>query len=568
MEKANYRWKLVLVFVVLLGSLLYFIPNVFHVSWWPVQQKLNYGLDIQGGLHLVMGIDMKEVFRSLMAREAKSVRSSLAEEGIVVSDLQVQDEERGEIVISLKDVEPGKRKDTKQRIERFMTDHLDTRYLKVSEDDERLVYRMLDAFVLDYRQKVLSQSLETIRNRIDEFGVAEPSILAQGDDRILIQLPGISDVETAKQLISSAARLEFMLVEDKPIDELQAMIREAEEKGGYQLGKLKYSDYIKRLNSDLKDKLPPNTIIYFEKAGQATQLEAGRVPYLLRTDTGVDGGLLEDARISFDQFSNPEVALQFNPTGAVKFREVTGKNVGRRLAVVLDKVVKSAPTIKVEISDGRASITLGGARDRQAMMEEAKMLVTTLRAGALPATLEQLEERRIGPTLGADHLKRAELGAFLGALGVLLIMILRYRSFGVLSCIALVYNVILILALLTSFKATLTLPGIAGIALTVGVAVDANVLIFERIREELKRGLGFAYAVREGYSKAWSAIMDANIVVAATSIILLYFGTGPVRGFAVTLLTGIVTTLFSQVFLTHAVLQWLLEGRKVKQLAI
>jgi preprotein translocase subunit SecD len=562
MNKSGYKKKLALIVVAVLVALAYFVPNAGGPSWWPIKQKLNYGLDIQGGLHLVMGIDMKGAVREAAVREQRAIEANLREEGLAFKSLTLGNTDSNEFIIETDSPEEAK------KLASYLDDRYGTLLLQIQTEGSKLVYKFLDSYILDFKSKVVGQAIETIRNRIDEFGVAEPSIVAQGEDRILIQLPGMEDAESAKRLILTAAKLDFMLVEDKSHDELSKMIKEAETAGNYSLGALKYSEYVKKLNEDLKDKLPPNTQVLFEKAENAVSLESGRIPFLLRTDTGLDGSSLDDARVTFNQFGNPEVSLRFNAAGANKFKELTGQNVGRRMAIVLDKVVKTAPVIQTEIGNGQAVITLGSARDRQAMMEEAKMIATSLRAGALPATLEQLEERRIGPTLGSDSLKRAQLAYIIGAMGVLAIMILRYRNLGVISGLALILNMGLILTLLSLFKATLTLPGIAGIALTAGVAVDANVLIFERIREELRKGVGFGLAVKEGYSRALSAILDANVAVAGTSSVLLYFGTGPVRGFAVTLLIGILTTLFSQVFVTKSVIEWLLEGRRVSRLSV
>lgn len=562
MTKSGYKKKLSIVVLSALLAVAYFIPNAGGPSWWPVKQKLNFGLDIQGGLHLVMGIDIKGAVKDAALREQRAIESFLQSENVSYKSVAVGNGEVGEFIFEANSLEEVK------NLETFISDNYATQLLQMQAEGTKLVYQFLDAYLLDFKSKVVSQAIETIRNRIDEFGVAEPSIVAQGDDRILIQLPGMGDAEAAKALIATAAKLDFMLVEDKSLEELSAMIKEAETAGEYSLSTLKYSEYVKRLNEDLKTKLPENTMVLFEKAENAVSMESGRTPFLLKTNTGLDGASLDDARVAFNQFGNPEVSLRFNASGASKFKDLTGQNVGRRMAVVLDKVVKTAPNIQTEIGNGQAVITLGSTADRQSMLDEAKMIATSLRAGALPATLEQLEERRIGPSLGADSLRRAEIAALIGALGVLLIMVTRYRALGAISGGALVLNLGLIIALLSSFKATLTLPGIAGIALTVGVAVDANVLIFERIREELRKGVSFGLAVKEGYARALSAILDANVVVAAISVVLLYFGTGPVRGFAVTLLIGILTTLFAQVFVTRAIIEWLVEGKRYTRLSV
>ncbi len=310
-------------------------------------------------------------------------------------------------------------------------------------------------------------------------------------------------------------------------------------------------------------------MVLFEKGNNATTMEAGRTPLLVRMDTNLDGGALDEANVTLDnQYGNPQVSLKFNSFGANRFKDVTGNNIGKRMAIVLDKIVKSAPNIQTQIGDGNAVITLGSGRDRNASMDEAKMISTALRAGALPATLEQLEERRVGPTLGADSIAKARHASLFGALLIVIFMFARYKTSGAIANLALALNIFCMFALLTSLGATLTLPGIAGIALTVGFAVDANVLIFERMREELQKGNSYVAALKEGYSRALSAILDANITTASTAVVLLYFGTGPIKGFAVTLLIGIVTTMFANVFVSKFMMDTVVHKFGVKKMSI
>ena len=306
----------------------------------------------------------------------------------------------------------------------------------------------------------------------------------------------------------------------------------------------------------------------FEKADNAQSLETGKVPLLVKTDSNLSGGDLQDAFVTFGQYGEPVVSLTFNAAGALKFKDLTTQWVNKRMAIVLDRVVKSAPNINEPIGGGTAQITLGRGAGSEEMMDEAKMISTSLRAGALPASLQQLEERRVGPTLGKDSVNKAINASWIGALLIVVFILFRYRGMGVISNISLAVNILCVLALLSTLGATLTLPGIAGIALTVGFAVDANVLINERMREELAKGASFALAVKEGYSRAMSAIIDANVTTAATACVLLYFGTGPVKGFAVTLLIGIVTTLFANVFFSKVLVDLLLHRFGVKKLSV
>lgn len=560
MESLRMRTSLAILGVIATIALL--VPNIVNMEgkWWFSHSKLNYGLDIQGGLNLVMGVDIQGVLTESTNRLIGSLKSEFAKDNVQVTDIKATDAQKGEISIAFAS-------GMKEKIEKHMTDRYATIMQEMNATDSQITYRYFESYIIDYKKKVIQQSIETIRNRIDEFGVSEPSITQQGEDRILVQLPGMADAERAKQLINTTAKLDFMMVSyEKNGQELQAMIAEAEKAGGYSIDKLKYSEYVARINQDLQGKLPEKTVVYFQKPENVTKLEAGAMPYLLKTDTGLSGDALSDAFVSYDQYGNPQVAIRFNATGAAKFADITGANVNKQMAIVLDKVVKSAPNIKDRIAGGEAVVTLGSKSDT--VMEEAKMIATALRAGSLPATLEQLEERRVGPTLGSDSINKAKMASWVGAILIAVFMLLYYKSMGLIANISLAINISSVFALLTSFGATLTLPGIAGIALTVGFAVDANVLINERIREELLHGGSFKHAIQEGYHRAMSAIIDANITTAATAVVLLYFGTGPVKGFAVTLLIGIVTTMFANVFVSKVLVDTLLYKFNVKKMTV
>lgn len=559
----NLRVRTVLAILGLALVAFWLLPNVVDLGDKAWSKKLNYGLDIQGGLHLVMGVDVDGVVAESTTRLTKVLQSDFKTENIGVNSVVASNPTQGEIKVEL--ATPA----DKEKVTRRLDDRYASMLQVIDANDKTMTLRYLESHLTQEKDKIIQQSIETIRNRIDEFGVAEPSISKQGSNRILVQLPGMADAERAKALINTAARLDFMMVDDERLPQnLPQLIDDAEKAGGYSFKDMKYTEYVARLNNDLKNKLPEKTMVLFEKADNATNMDAGRVPYLLKTDTDLTGEALDDAFVSFDQYGTPEVALRFNALGANRFKQITGQNIGKRMAVVLDKVIKTAPSLRTEIGDGQAVITLGGGRDRERIMDEAKMIATSLRAGALPASLEQLEERRVGPTLGMDSVKKAEVAGAIGALLIFLFMIARYRGMGVISCVCMSLNIIAVIALLSAFGATLTLPGIAGIALTVGFAVDANVLIIERMREELRKGASFVASVREGYSRAMSAILDSNITTGATAVVLLYFGTGPIRGFAVTLLLGIVTTLFANVFISRWVLDVLIVKFGLKKLSV
>ncbi|KYG61045.1 protein translocase subunit SecD [Bdellovibrio bacteriovorus] len=560
------RWRSILAALGVAAAIVWVLPNVVNFgekAWWPSKQKLNYGLDIQGGLHLVMGVDVDGVVSESTHRLITSMKADMQKENVAVKDVKSVNPNLGEVTIDVNDAAG------KAAVEKFLADKYSTVLQVMSSTDTSITTRYFDAYLNDYKNRVIQQAIETIRNRIDEFGVAEPSISQQGANRILIQLPGMEDAEKAKQLINTTAKLDFMIVSnEKSPQELQAMIAEAEKAGNYSMTTMKYSDYVTKLNADLASKLPAKSVVYFEKSANATTMEAGAIPFLLKTDTDLGGDSLDDAFVGYDQYGAPQVSLHFNSAGSNKFADLTGNNVNRQMAIVLDKVVKSAPSIRDRIAGGQAVITLGGGRDRNGMMEEAKMISTALRAGALPASLEQLEERRVGPTLGADAIDKAKLGSYVGAAIIVIFMLAYYKAMGAVASLSLGINVLALFALMTSMGFTLTLPGIAGIALTVGFAVDANVLINERIKEELRLGHGLNVAVKEGYHRAMSAIIDANVTTAATAVVLLYFGTGPVRGFAVTLLIGIVTSMFANVFVSKVIVDLLVHKFKVKKLAV
>lgn len=549
----------------LICAVAFVVPNfidVSRLSWWPAG-KLNYGLDIQGGLHLVMGVDVEGAVATSVTRQTQALKAEFVKERIEIKDFNLARAKEGQFVIDVNSLDDAK------KIEDYIQKNYATTLQVLATNSNGVEVKYFDANMLEQKQNIIRQAIETIRNRIDEFGVAEPSITQQGADRILVQLPGMADAEKAKQLINTTAKLDFMLVSyEKSPDELRKMITDAEKAGNYSLATLKYSEYIARLNQDLASKLPSKTVIYFEKNENAKTMEAGSVPFLLKTDTDLTGDYLDNAAVSFGQYGQPEVSLRFNPIGANRFAELTEKHVNEQMAVVLDKVVKTAPKINGKIPNGQAVITLGSAGNRDTVLNEAKLIATALRAGSLPASLEQLEERRVGPSLGKDALDKAKMAAYLGAILVIIFMMIYYKSMGLVSTLGLLINILSIFALLGSLGATLTLPGIAGMALTVGFAVDANVLINERIKEELHKGASLKSALQLGYSKAMSAIIDSNLTVSATALILLYFGTGPVRGFAVTLLVGIVTTLFANVFVSKVIVDNLVYRFGVNKISV
>lgn len=560
------NWRVVTIVLVLLFGVIFLVPNFTQPSWWPTKDKIRYGLDIQGGLYLVMGVDVPSVLKESAGRLADTIQGLAKEKNLAVTATRDHGSADGlDIKIKLSSpVEEGAIKD-------LLNKYYGTNLMVISSSPAEVTVKYSELYINDLKKRTIDQSIETIRNRIDEFGVSEPSIAAQGDNRILVQLPGIQDAAKAKDLINRTARLEFRLVEARAVSpqQLNKIVEDAEKTGGYNIKSMKYSEYIKRLNNDVKAKLPANTILLFGKNENAVDIASGKVPYLLQANVPLAGDSLKDAGVSVSHdYNEPYVSLSFNADGAAKFAQLTGENKGRNLAIVLDNVVYSAPVIKDRIAGGSAQITLGSGRDYQGMMNEAKGISMALRAGALPAALEQLEERTVGPTLGMDSINRGIKASYIGGILIVLFMLIYYKGAGLIADIALGINVFLILAVLTALDATLTLPGIAGIALTIGIAVDANVIIFERIREELRKGASDKAAIELGYDKAFWAIFDANVCSAITSVILMYYGTGAVRGFAVTLLIGIFTSMFTAVFVTRVLIDLLINKVGLKKISV
>jgi preprotein translocase subunit SecD len=547
-ESLKTRWTIII--IVLLFAIVWTVPNFVNTDkfWWPTKGKMVLGLDIQGGSHLVLRVDVESAIKQNAQRTLLSLPHEMAEDKAPIKNVTMIDPLHGAMKIELN--KPEDMPAVKAFLEKFYGNTFRTN----DEKPDSINVEFQELYVRDFKSKLLDQAISTIRNRIDEFGVAEPSITAQGSDRILVQLPGIKDASTAKDLINRTARLDFMIVSHEVAQgDLEKMIHDAEESAHIKLGDLRYSQYVDKLNDALKGKLPANTLVLFEKPDNAATMDAGRIPYLLKQTEIVTGDRLTDARVGMGEFGKPIVSFTFDAVGAREFADLTRKHSREQMAIVLDKIVKSAPVINEPITQGRGQITLGGGRDMDKTLSEAKVISTALRAGALPATLEQLEERTVGPSLGADAIRQGQIGTIAAAFAVFFFMALYYKSFGIVADLALGFNLLITVAILSALGATLSLPGVAGLALTLGISVDASVIIYERVKEEMGKGTTMISAIREGYNRAFSSIFDANVTSIAVCVVLMYFGTGPVRGFAVTLLTGLVITTFTAVFFTRAI---------------
>ncbi|HAA83494.1 MAG TPA: protein translocase subunit SecDF, partial [Thermodesulfobacterium commune] len=414
--------------------------------------------------------------------------------------------------------------------------------VEVTLSEERIIY---------IKENLLNQVLEVIRNRVDQFGVAEAIITKQGKDKIVVQLPGLKDPERAINIIGQTAQLEFRLVDEETMQrvDLSELVNSL-----VQTGKISFDASIEEWRKLLAPYLPQDSQFYFMVEKDKETGKVIKKPIVLKKEVLLTGTYLKTAQVRINpQTNEPYVWLQFDSRGAKIFELITSENVGKRLAIVLDEVVRSAPVIKEKISGGEAQITGGFS------MQEASDLALVLRAGALPAPVKILQNITIGPSLGSDSIKKGLIAGVIGAAAVIIFTIFYYRMSGVVAVIALVLNIYFLLALLSAFQATLTLPGIAGIILSIGMGVDSNVLIFERIREELKAGRTTFSAIFQGYSRTFITIFDAHVTVLITSLILFIFGTGPIRGFAVTLSISILVNLFTAIFATKIFYEYLYE---------
>ncbi|MCY4512737.1 MAG: protein translocase subunit SecD [Bdellovibrionales bacterium] len=546
--------RLIIVTTVIVLAVIWLVPNFVLLDkdfFWPSKDRIVYGLDIQGGLHLVLEADVNELLHKRLNRISLNLQNQMKVDKISEAVITVSDAAPFFMDITVKSPE---NLNSVQKIIKDLGYSSDLQTLKETNTTLRLAY--FDNRVKDMRVQIIDQAIEVIRNRIDEFGVSEPLLSAQGENRILIQLPGIEDSARAKELIKTTAQLEFGVVnEEFPSEKLFPLIAEAEKKGGYSLGKnkLTYREYIKKINKDLKEHLKENEKIVFEQAPSATNLQTGRIPHIVNIGSGLTGTHLEDAFVSQGEFNRPEVSFKFQPEGRKIFADLTGRIVGKQLSIILDQVLKAKPVVQGKIHSN-PRITLGAGGTYEEVRSDAEMIATTLRAGSLPVFLRQLEEKTVGPTLGRDSIQKGKTAGLTGLILVMLFMLVYYRTLGIFANIALFLNMSLLLALLSSLSATLTLPGVAGIILTIGMAVDANVIIFERIKEELRRGASLKLAIKDGFYNAFSAILDANITTAIVCSVLMYFGTGLIRGFAVTLFCGIVTSLFTAVFVSRTLM--------------
>ncbi|HCQ64735.1 MAG TPA: protein translocase subunit SecD [Rhodobacteraceae bacterium] len=494
-------------------------------SWLP-SSLVNLGLDLRGGAQLLAEVHVQDVYAHRMDALWPEVRDVLRDERDAVGAIRRLEAPDGLLQVRIDN--PGGMAAALEAVNGLASNvvsltGIGSKDIEVAGDGDVIIVQLSEAEQLATDDRTIQQSLEIIRRRVDEVGTREPSITRQGERRILIQVPGLGSADELKALIGTTAQLTFQPVVGRTTDGNTA--------------------------PGARQELLPS-------------LDEEGVWYILEQTPVVTGEELTNAQPSFDQNGRPAVSFQFNVSGARKFGEYTGANVGSPFAIVLDEEVISAPRINEAIPGGSGIIT------GNFTVEDSTELAVLLRAGALPAEMTFLEERTIGPELGADSIEAGKIASIVAFCAVLVFMALSYGWFGIIANVALILNVAMVFGLLSAIGATLTLPGVAGIVLTIGMAVDANVLVFERIREELKAGRGPARAIELGYEKALSAIIDANITTVITASILFMMGSGPVKGFAVTLFFGIITSVFAAIFVTRLLIVMWFERRRPKTIEV
>ena len=537
--------------MMVLASLIFFLP-----SYPPLYKELprwlrdilpdkgiTLGLDLQGGIHLVLEVEEDRAVEIAVDRTAAGLQDLLVEKKIPAESAKRTGPSR--VTISFQNAE------LKAQVQKLLDDFPTYLEVESAESANTVVWELRDAEIKRIKDSAINQALETIRNRIDQFGVAEPLIQRQGLKQVVVQLPGIKDAKLAKDLIKQTALLEFKLLDDDNQPKLDLP-------GRIQKGK----DREEALLKQTEGKVPEGDQILFERIVEKDGGQEWLAPYLVKKRVMLAGDVLSDARVSIGQFNEPYVSVTFDAKGAREFDRITGENVKKRMAIVLDNTIYSAPVIQERISGGRAQIT------GTFSMEEANNLAIVLRAGALPAPLKIIQDLTVGPSLGRDSIEKGVKATLFAGLLVIVFMAAYYRLSGVIADFALMLNLVCLIGSLAALNATLTLPGIAGIILTIGMGVDSNVLIFERIREELRQGKPVRLAIDAGYDKAFLTIVDSHVTTLITGFALFLFGTGPIKGFAVTLCLGIAINLFTALVGTKVVFDLLNQRRKIEQLSI
>ncbi len=602
MERPWY-WRVGLIVAVAVLSLYQLVPSWFYFKlppdqrngeaydksvprWAPdARQHLNLGLDLQGGIHLAMGVDVERAVKAKVARRADEIADYLRSKDVPFTEARTVDAGR-RIVVKGPALDPI-RKTVLDAYEHEM-------FSPGGAPDGALLFAFKDQVLREFQGKAVEQAEKAIRNRVDKWGVSEPDIKRKANAQIQIQLPGFKDPEKAKELLGRTAQLEFKITDDESavLEPLRAAAPQCPgsragmqfplpaggcwtietielPSGGSHPVTFLAANTRTELDKLVQDKAAPvldatkNAIgigeatVHGEQGGFQGRYYRS---YLLRAKTELTGDYIADAGVGVDnsdplQQGRPVVTFKMTPQGAGLMEKLTTDNLGRRMATVLDDKVETAPYIKGRISSN-GQITLGSGTNRQKQFEEANDIALVLKAGALPAPVTISEERTVGATLGPELVKKGTVAALWGLLAVLAFMVLYYRASGLIADVALVLNGLLVLAIMSMIGSTLTLPGIAGFVLTLGMAVDANVLINERIREELRAGRTVRQAVQQGYDRVFWTIVDAHVTTLVAGVVLMQYGSGPVRGFAVTLIVGLVASMFTSIVVTRAIMEY------------
>ena len=512
--KKNLRWKAIFVLVVI-GLSVYLV--------YPPKEKIQLGLDLKGGMHLVLQVVTDDAISIETNQEILRLQELLKKDNFDYQAVTKSDDKIGHF--TLQGFDPEKEVEIKKL--------LDDYFKEWNQDTvgNNVTFSIKQSVMTYLRDQSVRQAMETIRSRVDELGLSEIPIQRQGmtGERIIVELPGVEDPDRVKKILKTTALLEWRLVTAGPSPTRETLL------------------------SEFGGEIPEDMEIL---PGDPEKGESGY--YLVQRVAAVTGNDLRNARRSIDEWNNPAVSFSLKPEGAKRFYKFTSDNLGKPLSVVLDGKVQEVATIEDRISDSgiiRGRFTVEGAED----------LALVLRAGALPASIKYLEERTIGPSLGADSIRKGLFSILIALLLILVFMAFYYRLSGFNAIAALFLNILILLGALSYFKATLTLPGIAGIILTIGMAVDANVLVFERIREELSQGKSILSSIASGFSRAFRTILDANVTTIIAAIFLFQFGTGPIRGFAITLIIGITASMFTAVFVSRLIFDATLSKRKKRQ---
>jgi preprotein translocase subunit SecD len=585
-------WKFGLIVAVTLGTVWLLVPTYYslrvlereernnlalleeRLPRWapPARYRLNLGLDLQGGIHMVMRVDTKTALQKRTERRGQQIVRYISEDkklGEVTADM---DPER--MVLTLVARDPA----TMDAIEKEVLATF-TEFTRVGREGGRLELVPDEGQVNRFREESVEQAMLVIRNRIDKWGVAELDVRKLGTDSIQISLPGRSDPEQAKELVGTTAQLEFRMVDDTNPVFFQQLLQQSPPPQGSNITVTDEEGFPQlrgpnreALLAYVKDKVPEGREVLLECVAnplKKNECMAYRT-YLVERNVPLTGESLQSADATISQLNEPEVNVTFDPPGAREFERLTAAGVGRRMAIVLDDYVHSAPRINERIAGGSARITMGraGAKSFEEWLGEAQTLALVLKAGALPAPVTTGEIRQVGASLGEELIRKGSLAVVVGLVLVLSFMALYYRRAGLIANVALLLNGLLILAGLALFNATLTLPGIAGFVLTLGIAVDANVLINERIREELDHGKTARQAVDQGYDRAFWTIFDAHVTSLIAAFILFATGTGPIRGFATTLIIGLIASLFTSIVVTRTITTYFVHGRNAQTVSV